>query len=120
MKYKKIIIGVIASLAIVWILSQGWFYESLFGFLLAGLLPGTPIVLPAWIMLLFAIAVGYIFISWLVRSPAKPNVANKVQSNRYHKPVAAKSRSVTKKKTAAKKRSPATRRRYARAQAVRS
>lgn len=114
-KYKKMIIILVAVLVILWIIGQEWFYEPVVAFLLAGVLPGTSLILPAWIMLLIAIAAVIALVRWLAKPAAKPNVSKKIAATRYHKP--AKSTATgTKKRTA--KKSPAkrstTRRRYVR------
>lgn len=87
LKYKKaIIIGVII-LAVLWVLSQSWFYEILFGFLLAGVLPGTSIILPTWIMLILIVAAALILVRWLVKPTHQPALSKSVTTTRYHKPV---------------------------------
>jgi uncharacterized membrane protein len=113
-KYKKMIIILVAILVILWVMSQEWFYEPIVAFLLAGVLPGTSLILPAWIMLLIAIAAVIALVRWLAKPAVKPNVSKKVAATHYHKP--AKSTG-TKKRTAKKspaKRSSTTRRRYVR------
>ncbi|HEX4662424.1 MAG TPA: hypothetical protein VH144_02315 [Candidatus Saccharimonadales bacterium] len=115
-KYKKTIIVAVCLLAVLWVMTQAWFYEPVVAFLLAGVLPGTSIILPAWIMLLCAIAAVIVLVRWLAQPVAKPDVRKTVAATRYHKP--AKS-TVTGTKRSGKK-APAkrtTRRRYARVQA---
>lgn len=104
LKYKKAIVISTIVLAVLFVLTQSWFYETLFAFLLAGVLPGTSIILPTWIMLIIIVASALILVRWLVKPAQQPTLSKSVSTTRYHKPAKATTTGAKRGKKATAKR----------------
>lgn len=66
---KKVAVSIIAIMALVVLLSQPTTSDALLALLFLGIVPGTDIQVPFWIMMLLLLGGGYVLIRWLGSQP---------------------------------------------------